>query len=590
MNTSQNKVCQNCKNEFHIEPEDFEFYAKIKVPPPTFCPDCRLQRRMAWRNERSLYKRTCDLCKGSVVSIYSPDKPHIVYCDNCFHGDGWDPLSYGVDVDFSRPFLDQYRELQLKVPRLYAFVFNNVNSEYVNGAAFNKNCYLIFVSDHNEESMYSYSIFNCKNVVDSLNCSESELCYEAVTCKKCYRVYYSQDCSDSQNLYFCKNCVNCHDCVGSVNLRNAQYVIFNKQYSKDEYFKALKELGLESRNSLAELKSKARNSWPRFISKYIHGLQNKDVVGDYIFNSKNVVRGFDSELLEDSRYINFGNKAKDCYDGYVVVDNCELSYEVTSAIALQNVKASYCVWHDFNVQYSDTCENSNNLFGCVSLRKKEYCILNKQYTKEEYERLLPKIIDHMNAIPFKDAKGRIYKYGEFFPVELSPFAYNETAAQEHFARDEQMAKDAGFLWRAQDVKNQKAEISPAELPDTIAGIGDDIAGKSIGCEHEGKCNEQCSLAFRITPDELEFYKKMNIPVPMLCQNCRHFQRLAQKNPLKLWDSKCMCAGAKSDNASYTNVQEHFHKADHCPNAFQTTYSPERREIIYCEQCYQTEVA
>ena len=30
---SETKTCQNCKQSFIIEPEDFEFYEKMKVPP-----------------------------------------------------------------------------------------------------------------------------------------------------------------------------------------------------------------------------------------------------------------------------------------------------------------------------------------------------------------------------------------------------------------------------------------------------------------------------------------------------------------------------------------------------------------------------
>ena len=149
-------------------------------------------------------------------------------------------MSYGMDVDFSKPFLAQWRELQLKVPRLYAFVFQNHNSEYTNGAAFNKNCYLLFVSDYNEDSSYSYSINNCKFTYDSMTSSECELCYEVVSCKKCYRVTYSEDCSGSQDLIACKNCSNCHDCIGSVNLRNQQYCIGNVQYSKRTILKRKK--------------------------------------------------------------------------------------------------------------------------------------------------------------------------------------------------------------------------------------------------------------------------------------------------------------------------------------------------------------
>lgn len=33
---SETKICQNCKKDFTIDPEDFKFYEKIKVPSPTF--------------------------------------------------------------------------------------------------------------------------------------------------------------------------------------------------------------------------------------------------------------------------------------------------------------------------------------------------------------------------------------------------------------------------------------------------------------------------------------------------------------------------------------------------------------------------
>ncbi|RJQ29316.1 hypothetical protein C4571_01660, partial [Candidatus Parcubacteria bacterium] len=67
---SEAKTCQNCKNQFTIEAEDFGFYKRIGVPPPTWCPECRIVRRMFFRNERSLYRRKCDLCEKGILSMY----------------------------------------------------------------------------------------------------------------------------------------------------------------------------------------------------------------------------------------------------------------------------------------------------------------------------------------------------------------------------------------------------------------------------------------------------------------------------------------------------------------------------------------
>lgn len=112
----ETKNCQNCKNEFTIEPEDFEFYDKIKVPAPTFCPECRFQRRLMSRNEHALYKRNCDLCGKSMITMFSPDNPHKVYCEPCWWSDKWGAEKYARNYDPNRNFFEQFLELKKEVP------------------------------------------------------------------------------------------------------------------------------------------------------------------------------------------------------------------------------------------------------------------------------------------------------------------------------------------------------------------------------------------------------------------------------------------------------------------------------------------
>lgn len=131
---------------------------------------------------------------------------------------------------------------------------------------------------------------------------------------------------------------------------------------------------------------------------------------------------------------------------------------------------------------------------------------------------------------------------------------------------------------------------------------DDIIDQIIKCAHatnspstssgqttKAVCNEQCTTAFEIIQPELDFYRKMNLPLPRLCPNCRHYQRLKQRNPLKLWKRKCQCAGVQSDNGVYRNTINHTHGQNHCENEFETTYSLDRPEIVYCEDYYKAEV-
>jgi len=239
----------------------------------------------------------------------------------------------------------------------------------------------------------------------------------------------------------------------------------------------------------------------------------------------------------------------------------------------------FCYNDTREISYCNDIQNSSNLFGCIGLRNQHYCILNKQYTKEEYEALVSKIIQHMNEMPYIDKLNRVYRYGEFFPPEFSPFGYNETIAQEFFPINSEIAAKFGYNWETEEVKNRpQPTILPENLPDHIKDVDNPILKEIIGCVHKGECHEQCTGVFKIVQPELEFYRRMNLPLPKLCPNCRHYERLKQRNPLKLWHRQCMCD------------KNHPHHSGRCPNEFETSYSPDRPEIVYCEQCYQAEVA
>ena len=154
----ENKTCQNCKNIFIIESEDFKFYEKVKVPPPTFCPDCRMQRRMSFLNERTLYKRTCDMTGESIISLFPEGSLVPVYSPKAWWSDNWDAIDYGQDYDFSIPFFEQFSKLLRKVPQ---FSLQNqyttlIRTEYVNMGTYNKDCYLVFNTAFSEESSYTH--------------------------------------------------------------------------------------------------------------------------------------------------------------------------------------------------------------------------------------------------------------------------------------------------------------------------------------------------------------------------------------------------------------------------------------------------
>jgi len=178
----------------------------------------------------------------------------------------------------------------------------------------------------------------------------------------------------------------------------------------------------------------------------------------------------------------------------------------------------------------------------------------------------------MDEMPYTDKAGNVYKYGEFYPIELSPFGYNESCAPELLALSKEQALERGYSWQDNVQKTVgKETLLPKNIPDSINDIDDSILEEVLVCV-------ECNRNYKIVQNEFIFYKKMKIPIPRKCFFCRHANRLARRNPFKLWHRQCMCEKRK-----------HFHGTGKCAVEFETSYAPDRPEIVYCEKCYQQEV-
>jgi len=503
-------------------------------------------------------------------------------------------MDYGRDIDWSRPFLTQLHELMLEVPFKSNNVIRGVDSDYSNNATDPKNCYLVFNATNPEDCMYSNGVNYSRDCVDCSHISKAEACYQSFWLGSCYRTHYSSQCVDSSDLWFCRDCQGCMNCFGSANLRNKNYCFFNEQYSKEEYEKKVKEYELHTRHGIEKAEQDTRSFWKKFPNKNHQGIKNVDCTGSYVSNSKNVKDSFfirESENLRYCQYIQETPGSKDCYDFSTWGCGAELVYEAISCgNGVQNIKFAWLTQESaHDTEYTISCLGSSYLFGCVGLRKKQYCILNKQYTKEEYEQLVEKIKKHMVDMPYIDTTGHVYKYGEFFPTEMSPWAYNETIAQEYFPLTKEEALYQGYRWRDFDAKKYKPTIAAVDIPSDITKTEDGIPKEILECAHKGECNQGCTKAFRIIPDELAFYRKIGVPLPTLCPACRTMERLKLRLGIELYQESCMCGGEKSNDGVYTNLGTHSHGNSNCSNQFKTGYTPNSGDMVYCEQCYQQEV-
>ena len=582
----ETRKCQNCKNDFTITPDDFSFYTRMEVPPPTFCPDCRYKRRIIWRNVHNLF-RGIDAITGKDIFIGIPPQSGIpIYELSYWNSDEWDPLDYGKVYDFEKPFFQQFRDLFYSVPFSAKSMQRCIDSDYSNQCDDMKNTYLCFNATFMEDSAYCCNGSVLKNCFDLTSCYNSESCYDNVRVDKSYHTLGSVTCENCVDVWFSKNCVGCTNCFGCVNLRNSTYKIFNQQYSKEEYFEKLKSMNLDTWTGFFDAREQAERFWKKFPIKYMLGFRNYNVTGEDIKDSKNVKNSYIVQKGEDLKYVQdvpFGG-ASNSYDYTSWGVSASQMYEcLVCGEQVDKIRFSFdCYPSCQDLQYCINARRSRNCFGCVGVKDKQYCIFNTQYTKEEYMELVEKIKQQMNDLPYVDPKGHVYRYGEFFPIEISPFAYNETLLNDQFPSTKEAVEKEGFVWREQNRREYEATISAFDLPESINETDKEITKELIQCLG-------CKKAYRVIFDEFQFLKNSNIPLPRYCFDCRFARRQKYMVAPVLKQSQCMCNGQDSLNLQYENIQPHeSHGHARCPNTFETAYDIDT-ETIYCEECYKKEV-
>jgi len=501
--------------------------------------------------------------------MFSPDlpigrggTPFKVYCHDCFFSDKWDPVQYGREYDFSKPFFAQWRELQEEIPQIALFNENSVNSPWTNYELDDKNCYLNFGGHYNEDCAYNQYVLKCKDCFDNFWLMNGELDYENILCENCHKTFFSIFCLDCQETYFSFDCKGCSNILGCSGLRRKQNYIFNQPVSKEDFQKFLKNNSLGSHKNLLELKRRSEEFWKTQPQRAVFMDKTVNSTGNIIKESKNCTECWNAEKTEDSKWIMYTLQVKDSYDTTSVWWG-ERCYEfLAGSEQLSNIRFTRAAVRASSfIEYCDFMTGCHNCFGCFNLKQKTYCILNKEYPKAEYEKLRTKIIEHMNTMPYTDRKGRAYRYGEFFPYELSPFGYNETVAHEYFplTRDEALAR--GFNWNDYET-DQHYQFSDYQIPDGVKDVKDDVLNKVLKCETSGK-------AYRLIPMELAFYRRVGLPIPREAPFERHKRRLAFiARHLNLRGRTC----------------------GKCGSRVQSVYSEEEFPIVYCESCYLKEVA
>lgn len=399
----------------------------------------------AFRNEVNVFWRTCDMTGGKIISQFPENSPFKVY-----RHDLWWTKEFPVpeaDYNPDESFFKQFRKLQLQVPRMsIACDSTTENSPYVNCANHCKDCYMIFASGSNESCYYCINTERSKTCMDMSIGHECTLCYQVVSCRTCYNLDFSAyciNCFDSQFLYDCRRCRNCFMCAGLV---GKQYCILNKQYSKEEYENKLKAFAPLTHTTIADCYQHLEELRLSHLHKYANIIGSENCSGNDINFSQNCLNSYIMEYSKDCVNGSSLRKCKDCLDFDLWGDPGELCYNSMSCgYNVYFLRMCFDCWNNCSyLTYCDSCPGCEHCFGCIGLKRKKYCIFNKQYSEKEYQVLTEQIITDM-----KDRD----EWGRFFPPYCSPHALNNSMAHEYFEVDKKLAENSGFEWMDKTFEN-----------------------------------------------------------------------------------------------------------------------------------------
>ena len=551
-------VHPHCEGNFEITSEDIEFLTMLRVPPPNYCPTCRRMRRLVHMNMTRLFKRECSVPghTETMISIFPSECPFPVYDYQYFIGDEFDAFSFTKKYEQGESPMEKLFNLRKEFP-MPSFLNRDpscINSEYTNGGRDNKNCYFAMGCYTAEDVWYSNLVNKSRNVMDSRAVNNSEFVYDSLYSDRLYKTssaYFSDSCTDSMFLFDCRNCTNCFGCV---NLRNSKYCIFNEQYSKESYEEFMKSIKPFSHEVMKECKEKFWTLVKKLPMNAAHNIGSSNVSGVSVTKSSNLFDVVDADNSEHSRHCDGLLSHKDSMDLLFSGGNSHHLYGTVNIGSLSSgvrfsVSSKFCT----DCEFVFNSKNLNNCFMCFGLQNKSYCILNTQYSPEEYWPMVDKI------------KAEMLKRGEYndgLGFEFSAQAYNFSMAQVSYPlSDDLIIKLGAYTAKEPETNVGSLEVlTQSELPSTMDKVTDEIINKAISCEISGR-------AFRVIQTELNFYRSMGLPLPTVHPVLRMEEKFRMAPNGRKYKSVC----AK------------------CERDINSLFDPKENYTLYCEKCYQQEV-
>ena len=533
----EQKTCEITGQRFEIPSEEVDAYKSFGIPIPTICPEERFRRLMAFRNEEQFFWRKCDATGKKIYSVYPQNSPFPVVVPDHWWSNAWDPISYGQELSLKRPFTEQLLELWWKVPRPAYIARESENSAAVHNVRQVRSSFVLFNAENCNNCYHSVGAWNCTYCADCYHVHHCDRLYECIHCHYSKNLRWSEFCNGCEDSWFLSNCTDCKNCLFCTNLNGKQYYILNQPVSPEEFEQVLVQWAFTARPRV-EL---AKEQFEAFLKDkplpHIISDSPADNTGNYLLRCTSARNSYECADCDTIFHCHALHDARFCVDGYGfgrgLTEAAQFVSCGDSAKALLN-----CIecWHGVaDLTYCTYCEESSNLFGCVGLRGKEYCIFNKQYSKAGYFENVKLIIEQL-------VETRVW--GKFLSPQFSGYSYNHSSANKYMQLSRVTAKLMGYRWDERD-----EVIRPSQLLGTAFSQGGDVENsveerfsevparlEEVNVSGLGTALFLCELTgkpFTIVKEEYQLYAALGVAPPARSFEQRHHERLMRLAPKRL---------------------------------------------------------
>ena len=305
-----------------------------------------------------------------------------------------------------------------------------------------KNSYLSIDIRFAENIFYScFSYWNITNIHNSFFVTNiaDNVYFCSTVWNNNYNIFYSRYITNCNNIWFSSNLIWCSECINCDDLQNKKYCIENKEYSKEEYLKKKKEILKDKKEFLNYYKK---------INKKALNYNSKNVSWNALYFSENAHNSYFLKRIKNANntmvwdWFDFCENVYDSFD--IWINSKDLYWCFWVWLNSTNIYLSWGSWENSsNIFYSYALGSCSHCIWCIWLKNKSYCILNKQYSKQEWEELSDKIFSQME----KD-----WILWDFFPWELNPFYFNDTMAWLLWDFTKEEVEKEGYMWRDKEIK------------------------------------------------------------------------------------------------------------------------------------------